>query len=84
MTYYGQQIDLGQVQDMLGVTTDSRVRELVGHISAQDVAAGLDTINSLVADGLDLAQFNRGLVEYLRNMLLAKSGGGGLHRPGLG
>ena len=74
VAYYGQQIDLGQVQDMLGVTTDSRVREIVGHISAQDVAAGLDTINSLVADGLDLAQFNRGLVEYLRNMLLAKSG----------
>ncbi len=74
VAYYGQQIDLGQVQDMLGVTTDSRVREIVGHISAQDVAAGLDTINSLVADGLDLAQFNRGLVEYLRNVLLAKSG----------
>jgi len=74
VAYYGHQIDVSQVQDMLGVTTDSRVRGLVGHIAARDVAAGLDTINSLVADGLDLMQFNRGLVEYLRNMLLAKSG----------
>jgi len=74
VAYYGRQIDVSQVQDMLGVTTDSRVKELVGHIAARDVAAGLDTINSLVADGLDLMQFNRGLVEYLRNMLLAKSG----------
>ena len=69
---------------MLGVTADSRVKELVGHIAARDVAAGLDTINSLVADGLDLMQFNRGLVEYLRNMLLAKSGGRGLGRFGVG
>ena len=74
VAYYGRQIDVSQVQDMLGVTTDSRVRELAGHIAARDVAAGLDTINSLMADGLDLMQFNRGLVEYLRNMLLAKSG----------
>lgn len=74
VAYYGRRIDVSQVQDMLGVTTDSRVKELVGHIAARDVAAGLDTINSLLADGLDLMQFNRGLVEYLRNMLLAKSG----------
>jgi DNA polymerase-3 subunit gamma/tau len=74
VAYYGRQIDVSQVQDMLGVTTDSRVRELAGHVAARDVAAGLDTINSLMADGLDLMQFNRGLVEYLRNMLLAKSG----------
>jgi DNA polymerase-3 subunit gamma/tau len=74
VAYYGRLIDVSQVQDMLGVTTDSRVKELVGHIAAKDVAAGLDTLNSLVADGLDLMQFNRGLVEYLRNMLLAKSG----------
>jgi DNA polymerase III subunit gamma/tau len=74
VAHYGLQIDVTQVQDMLGVTADSRVKELVGHIAARDVAAGLDTINSLVADGLDLMQFNRGLVECLRNMLLAKSG----------
>ncbi len=74
VAYYGRQIDVSQVQDMLGLTADSRVRELVGHIAAKDVSAGLATINSLVGDGLDLMQFNRGLVEYLRNMLLVKSG----------
>ncbi len=74
VAYYGRHIDVSQVQDTLGVTADSRVKELVGHIAARDVAAGLDTINSLMADGLDLMQFNRGLVEFLRNMLLAKSG----------
>ena len=74
VAYYGRQIDVSQVQDMLGLTADSRVRELVGHIAAKDVSAGLATINSLIGDGLDLMQFNRGLIEYLRNMLLVKSG----------
>jgi hypothetical protein len=72
--YYGNQIDVHQVEDILGVTTDFQVRELTEHIANKDMAAGLATINSLVNDGLDLAQFNRGLVEYLRNMLLTKSG----------
>lgn len=72
--YYGEKIDTRQVEDILGITTDFRVRELVSQIVEKDIAAGLATINSVVGDGLDLMQFNRGLVEYLRNMLLVKSG----------
>jgi len=74
VTYYGNQIDVHQVEDMLGVTTDFQVKELAGHIANKDIPAGLATINSLVNDGLDLGQFTRGFVEYLRNMLLVKSG----------
>ena len=72
--YYGEKIDTCQVEDILGITTDFRVRELVSQIVEKDIAAGLATINSVVGDGLDLVQFNRGLVEYLRNILLVKSG----------
>jgi DNA polymerase-3 subunit gamma/tau len=72
--YYGNKIDTRQVEDILGITTDSRVRELARQIVEKDIAAGLETVNSVVGDGLDLQQFNRGLVEYLRNMLLVKSG----------
>ena len=39
-----------------------------------DVSAGMATINSLNRDGLDLRQFNRELVEYLRGLLLVKTG----------
>jgi DNA polymerase III subunit gamma/tau len=74
VTYYGNQIDVHQVEDMLGIATDFRIKELAKHIASKDVAAGLATINSIVSDGLDLLQINRGVVEYLRNMLLAKSG----------
>jgi DNA polymerase-3 subunit gamma/tau len=77
-TCYGKQIDVHQVEDLLGITTDFRVGELAKHIINKDISAGLATINSIVNDGLDLGQFNRSLVEYLRNVLLLKSGAEGV------
>ena len=73
-TYYGQEIDLHQVQAILGITGDQRARELVGHIVNNNAAGGVATINSVNADGLDLRQFNREVVEYLRQLLLVKTG----------
>jgi DNA polymerase-3 subunit gamma/tau len=59
---------------MLGISGDLRIRELAGHIVNKDITAGLKTINSVASDGLDLRQFNRELVDYLRELLLVKSG----------
>ncbi len=73
-TYYGSEISLAQVQAVLGITGDRRTRELVRHIMNKDVSAGLSTINAVNSDGLDLRQFNRELVEYLRGLLLIKTG----------
>jgi len=72
--HYGSEIELNQVQTLLGITGDWRVRELVKHIVNNDVSAGITTINSVNSDGLDLKQFNRELVEYLRGLLLVKTG----------
>ena len=72
--YYGSEIELGQVQAILGITGDMRTRELVKHMVNNDVSAGMTTINDLGRDGLDLRQFNRELVEYLRGLLLVKTG----------
>ncbi len=72
--YYGPEIELPQVQAILGITGDFRARELARHILNNDIAAGLQTINSVNADGLDLRQFSRELVEYLREVLLIKCG----------
>jgi DNA polymerase-3 subunit gamma/tau len=74
IAYYGNRIELGQIQAELGMSRDSRVRELARSLVSRDVAAGLRIINSLNSDGVDLRQFNLGLVEYLRGLLLAKSG----------
>ena len=76
IAYYGNRIELGQIQAELGIGRDSRVRELARCVVSRDVAAGLKTVNSLNSDGVDLRQFNMGLVEYLRGLLLAKFGCG--------
>jgi DNA polymerase-3 subunit gamma/tau len=73
-TYYGKEIGLPQVQAVLGITGDERAKELVKHIVNNDVSAGVSTINSVNSDGLDLRQFNRELVAYLRQLLLVKTG----------
>ncbi len=75
-TYYGSEIGFQQVQSILGITGDWRARELVKQIMNDDVSAGITTINSVNSDGLDLKQFNRELVEYLRSLLLIKTGSG--------
>ena len=72
--YYGSEIELRQVQAMLGITGDWRAKELVKHIINNDISAGMTTIKSVNSDGLDLKQFNRELVEYLRGLLLIKTG----------
>ncbi len=73
-TYYGSEIGLQQVQATLGITGDWRVKELTKHIIKNDISAGVKTINSVNSDGLDLRQFNRELIEYLRALLLIKTG----------
>ena len=73
-TYYGTKIELRQIQEVLGITGDQRAKELLRHIANNDTAAGLSTINGVNSDGLDLRQFNREVVEYLRQLLLVKTG----------
>jgi DNA polymerase-3 subunit gamma/tau len=73
-TYYGAKIELPQVQNILGISGDWRAKELIRHIINSDISAGVATINSVNSDGLDLRQFNRELVEYLRVLLLIKTG----------
>jgi DNA polymerase-3 subunit gamma/tau len=74
MTYYNKKISLPQAQALLGISGDRRSRELVNHIIHKDIAAGITTLNNVNSDGLDLRQFHRELVEYLRLLLLAKTG----------
>lgn len=72
--YYGRKIGLDQVRDLLGISGDPRIKELAKHIIDRNVTAGLKTINSVASDGIDLRQFARELVDYLRQLLLVKSG----------
>ena len=73
-TYYGKKVTLQQVQTILGITGDWRAKEMVKHVVENDIAGGISTLNSISSDGLDLRQFTRELVEYLRALLLVKTG----------
>jgi DNA polymerase-3 subunit gamma/tau len=69
---YGNDIGLDQVRIMLGISGDIRSRELARHIVNSDLTAGLYTIYAINQDGVDLKQFCRELVEYLRGLILLK------------
>ncbi|MFA5375051.1 MAG: DNA polymerase III subunit gamma/tau [Dehalococcoidia bacterium] len=71
---YGNNIDLNQVRIMLGISGDVRAHELAGHIVNSDLTAGLHTLYAITQDGVDLKQFCRELVEYLRGLILMKGG----------
>jgi DNA polymerase-3 subunit gamma/tau len=73
VAYFGHEISLPQVQSMLGITNDPRTVELVKQVLTNDITASLKTINAVSADGLDLQQFNREMVNYLRDLLLVKT-----------
>jgi DNA polymerase-3 subunit gamma/tau len=74
MSYGGEEITLAQVQLVLGTVPSQAVGELVEQLVAHNVAQGLDVINRVVGDGVDPRQFNRQVVEYLRELLLIKVG----------
>ncbi|MEA3442009.1 MAG: DNA polymerase III subunit gamma/tau [Chloroflexota bacterium] len=74
IAYHGNHIVFEQVQSMLGSSCDLRAKQLAQYVVNRDLSAGLQIINTVNDDGLDLRQFNLGLVEYLRGLLLAKSG----------
>ena len=73
IAFYGNRIELDQVQTELGMGWDSRVRQLARCLVKRDVSAGLRAINSLNADGADLRQFTMGFTEYFRGLLLVRS-----------
>ncbi|MCL0041388.1 DNA polymerase III subunit gamma/tau [Dehalococcoidia bacterium] len=76
VVYHGPSIEIQQVRSELGLTGDTRIKELVKLILARDISGGLTMINRIAYDGLDLRQFNRELVDYLREVLLVKADAG--------
>ncbi len=74
VNYYGSPVELSQVQSILGITGDRRSRELSKAILARDTHGALQTLSAVVHDGLDLKQFQRDLLEYMRQLLLVKCG----------
>ncbi len=71
---YGTEVDLQQVQAMLGTAGDQRVAPFARYALRREVEAGLRTLHEAASEGADLRQLNRELMEYLRSLLLVKLG----------
>jgi DNA polymerase-3 subunit gamma/tau len=74
VTSYGGELTVEHAKAGLGLIGDERSARLAGQALTGDLAGGLETIGSVRDDGLDLRQFQRELVDELRNLLLVKSG----------
>ena len=74
VTSFGSPLTLQQVNLLLGLTADERVRDLVGHIMRGQVANSLTLLNTIASEGSDLKQLHRQMVDELRDVLLIKSG----------
>lgn len=71
LTVYGREgtLDVPQVQALLGLHGSERVSDLVVTLVDRDLPAALRLVQQLVDDGVDLRQFNREFVAYLRGLL---------------
>jgi DNA polymerase-3 subunit gamma/tau len=72
--YYGPSPDLAQVREALGLTVDARAGELARLAFDGDLAGGLKLIGGVRDDGVDMKEFAKQLVRYLRGVLLRKAG----------
>lgn len=63
-------ITIGDVYEALGLIPLNYYPEFIGYIVSRDKGNALDFLNKIYSSGIDLDQFNKGLVEYLRKILI--------------
>lgn len=73
ITYYGTSPSLDQVREALGLTVDARSAELARLALAGDLAGGLRLVAAVRDDGVDMKHFCKQVIDYLRNLLLART-----------
>lgn len=67
-----------QIQAMLGLTDSAAVNQLVDAVLGGDLPGAIRVIHTVSAQGSDLRQFARQVLEFLRALLLTASGTGSL------
>ena len=74
VTSFGSPLAQEQVRLLLGLTSDDRVRSLVGHVLHGQVPEALAMLSGIATEGLDIRQLHRQMLNELRDLLLLKSG----------
>jgi len=73
-SFSGRKIALSDVTQVLGSLSEDTLFEMAEAISAGDPPGVLKTIDSLIKDGKDISSVAIELMEYFRNLLIAKVG----------
>ncbi|MCI0840854.1 MAG: DNA polymerase III subunit gamma/tau [Chloroflexi bacterium] len=73
---YDPPVTEDNVRDLLGLSGDETALDLVEHIIGRAIGDGISAINQVYRQGNDLRQLHRGVVEYLRAVLLLKTKAG--------
>jgi DNA polymerase III subunit gamma/tau len=76
LAYAGTSLTEAVVREALGILDQSLFFRATEAILGRDRAAGLDLIESAIAEGGDVGEFVRGLLEHLCHMLICKVRGG--------
>lgn len=75
IAYGGKKITKKIVDQTLGLVEQELYFELTRIIQAKESKKGLELLESLIDSGVDLPEFVLGLLDHLRNLLVAKAGG---------
>jgi DNA polymerase-3 subunit gamma/tau len=78
VSYYGPEIAVRDLAEMLGLGDDERARAFVRAALERDLVGGLRVLHDAASEGVDLRQFNRQVVETLRRVVLLQAGAGDL------
>ena len=73
---YGSPVSADQVREMLGLGGDEQALKLVECVVTRSVADGLGVISGVAGEGADLRQLQRGVSDFLRSVMLYKTGAG--------
>ena len=73
VTSFGTPLGADQARLLMGLTTEERVRELVGQVLTGETSRALVALNAIAAEGLNLQQLHRQIVNELRDLLLIKA-----------
>lgn len=74
VAYCGDEIGLEAAREVLGLTGEETVPEFAEAVRCADLARGLRLIDQAANTGADLRHFSRELIDYLRALVIAKSG----------
>lgn len=73
VSYYGNKIDETGLREVLGIVPVGVTAEFVGYLLNKQTAEATTLVNRMHESGVDLDNFTKGALEYIRRILVAKA-----------